>query len=94
MPEGQTSGGVKPIAKTEIKDGRGNLLVAFSSEDVKSFWTQLYQKERIEYAMKCRNKEIPLHYRTGKPFPVGISQIIWEIVKLRLRRFYARIRRD
>jgi len=70
----------------------GELLVAFSSKDAETYLGGQYQKERIKYAMEQRRKAIPTRYRTGQPCPVGTTRIIWEIVKLKLRRLYARTR--
>ena len=57
--------GRKVIGETEIKDKSGNLLVRFSSEDTEGFWGQLYEAERIKFAMRNRRKTIPEYLRTG-----------------------------
>ena len=57
--------GQEVIGETEIKDKHGNLLVRFSSEDTEGFWGQLYEAERIKFAMRNRGKTIPEYLRTG-----------------------------
>ena len=58
--------GQKVIGETEIKDKSGNLLVRFGSEDTEGFWGQLYEAERIKFAMRNRGKTIPEYLRTGE----------------------------
>jgi hypothetical protein len=64
----------------------GELLVAFSSEDINGFWSQLYQKERIIYAMRHRRDSIPEYLRTGEP-PPSIKR---EAIKLRIKNLLRR----
>jgi len=67
MPVGQAGSGCKVSGYTEIRDGDGNLLVAFNSEDAKR--EQEYQKERIIYCMRHRHDKIPDYLRTGGKLP-------------------------
>ena len=78
--------GQKVIGETEIKDKSGNLLVRFSSEDTEGFWGQLYEAERIKFAMRNRGKTIPEYLRTGKR-PAHLKRTaIWLAVRNLLRR--------
>ena len=64
----------------------GELLVAFSSEDTESFWGQLYEAERIKFAMRNRGKTIPEYLRTGGR-PLYLKRTaIWLAVRNLLRR--------
>ena len=76
----------KVIGETEIKDKSGNLLVRFSSEDAEGFWGQLYEAERIKFAMRNRGKTIPEYLRTGGR-PLYLKRTaIWLAVRNLLRR--------
>jgi len=70
----------------EIRDGNGKLLIAFSSEDINGFWSQLYQRERIIYAMTNRRKNIPDYLRTGELPP----HLKLEAIKLRIKNLIRR----
>jgi len=61
-----TSTGYDVIGETVIKDKEGNLLVQFSSKDAETTWGQIYEAERIKYAMRNRRKNIPFYLRTGE----------------------------
>lgn len=78
MPEGKVGSGSKAIGYTKIRDGDGNLLVAFNSGDADDYWGNEYQRERIDYCMRHRRDNIPKHLRTGaKPL---ISRILgWDV---------------
>jgi len=66
----------KVVGTTECTDSEGNLLVAFTSEDAKDFWGNLYQAERIKYAMRHRRDQIPMYLRTGeKPEQVRVEAL-------------------
>jgi len=45
-----------------------------------------YHRGRVEYAIRNRDKKIPLKYRTGEDAPENIRQAIFAIIKLKLRR--------
>jgi hypothetical protein len=45
-----------------------------------------YHRQRVKYAEKHRDGEIPERYRTGEPSPTTVKQAAWEILKLRLWR--------
>jgi len=81
-----TSSGQKVIGETKIKDRYGNLLVAFSSIDAEGFWGQMYEAERIRYAMRNRRKQIPEYLRTGDRPQHLIRMAIWLTVRNLLRR--------
>ena len=66
MPEGIAGGNAKAIGYTEMRDGEGNLLVAFNSEDAEDYWGNRYQAARIKYCMQHRRMKIPNYLRTGK----------------------------
>jgi len=61
-----TNTGSKIIGETVIQDKFGNILVQFSSLDAESFWGNVYEAERIKYAMRNRHKNIPQYLRTGE----------------------------
>lgn len=69
--EGKAGSGCKATGYTEIKDGDGNLLVAFNSDDAKDYWGNEYQKERIIYCMRHRRDKIPMYLRTGGKLPLS-----------------------
>jgi len=61
----------------------GELLVAFNSEEAKDYWGEIYQKERIKYAMRHRRDKIPKHLRTGaKPLGLRIKGLEREAKRL------------
>lgn len=79
---GSSVGGSRTIGTTRVfeplADGSKRLLVAFSSEDITGFWSYFYEKQRIQYAMRNRNKAIPDYLRTGG-IPVHLKS---EAIKL------------
>ena len=80
------SSGNKVIGETEIKDKHGNLIVRFSSEEAEGFWGQLYEAERVKFAMRNRGKAIPEYLRTGgKPLYLKRTAILL-VVRNLLRR--------
>lgn len=86
MAKALSNSGHKVIGETEIKDKSGNLLARFSSEDTEGFWGQLYEAERIKFAMRNRRKTIPEYLRTGK-HPAHLKRTaIWLAVRNLLRR--------
>jgi len=86
MPEGDASSGSKATGFTEIRDGDGNLLVAFNSDDVKDYWGNEYQKQRIRFCMRHRRDNIPMYFRTGMP----PSLFLWGAIELRLKNLLRR----
>ena len=64
----------------------GELLVRFSSEDTEGFWGQLYEAERIKFAMRNRRKQIPEYLRTGERPRHLKRTAIWLAVRNLLRR--------
>ncbi len=61
-----TATGSRIIGEACIRDSKGNLLVQFCSIDAEDFWGNLYEAERIKYAMRNRRKNISEALRTGE----------------------------
>ena len=86
MPEAMIASGNKVIGETVIKDKDGNLLVAFSSIDAEGFWGQMYEAERIRYAMRNRRKTIPEYLMTGERPHHLIRMALWLAIRNLVRR--------
>ena len=65
---------------------RPRCLIHFFWEVIFSSLLSKYHFERVAYAEKNRDREIPEHYRTGKNSPMSIKRAILEILILKLRR--------
>ena len=70
MPEVALGSEAKVSGYTEIRNGEGELLVAFSSLETGDYWVNEYQKERVNYCMRHRRDEIPNYLRTGGKLPL------------------------
>ncbi len=85
MPGAGTSSGSRVIGETVIKDGKGNLLVQFSSLDAETIWGQRFEAARIKYCMLKRRERIPKFLRTGKCFFL-VKIIMTIILERKLKR--------
>jgi len=84
----KTTGALEPkiIGSVEIRDKDGALLVAFSTENIDGFWSQVYEAERIRYCMRNRRKKIAISLREGRR-PLNLKR---ETLKLWLKNILRR----
>ena len=65
---------------------RVSCLWRYTLESIAYTLTLLYHKKRTEYAEGNRDKDMPERYRTGEDTPDSIIGLVWEIIKLKIRR--------